>query len=61
MKQDQQIQDEDMFTVIFKAVSAESFVEDNEENFKVVIRGDPPVFRGWENGSGIPVETERFV
>ncbi|XP_046860855.1 uncharacterized protein LOC124454090 [Xenia sp. Carnegie-2017] len=60
MKQDKQVQDEDMFTVIFKALSAESFVEDNEENFKVFIHGDPPVFRGWENGSGIPVETKRF-
>ncbi|XP_046861644.1 E3 ubiquitin-protein ligase rnf213-alpha-like [Xenia sp. Carnegie-2017] len=60
VKQDQQIQDKDMITVVFNAVSAEGFVEDNEEDFKVVIHGDQPVFRGWENGSGIPVTTKRF-
>ncbi|XP_046861312.1 uncharacterized protein LOC124454581 isoform X2 [Xenia sp. Carnegie-2017] len=61
VKQDQQMQDEDVFIVTFKAVLAESFVEDTEENFKVVIHGDRPVFRGWENGSGIPVMTKPFA
>ena len=48
--------DEKTLTVVFHAILSDKFKFDGE--MRILIRGDEPVFGGWNKG-GIPVKTEK--
>ena len=48
--------DEKVLTVVFHAILSDKFKFDDE--MRIVIRGDKPVFGGWNEG-GILVKTEK--
>lgn len=47
---------EKVLTIVFHAILSDKFKFDDE--MRIVIRGDEPVFGGWDKG-GIPLETEK--
>ena len=54
----QKHRDEETFTVVFHALLSDKFKWD--ENKKIIIRGEEPVFYGW-NADMILMNTEKYV
>lgn len=50
-----------MMTVVFIAMLSKNFQKDYNEETKIVILGQAPIFSKWDEGFGEPVTVERWV